>query len=76
MLESKTLQQQAANNTKDQFGNSPDLTKGLIDAILEALEAHESMSAQALELEQLREGLKAILLGPCRLYEELRQLAS
>jgi hypothetical protein len=30
------------------------------------------MSTQALESEAIREGLKAILLGPGRLYEALR----
>ena len=73
MLESNLLRTQAANNTKEQFANSPDLNKVLTDAIIEALEAHTAMSTQALESEAVREGLKAILLGPAQLYEALRQ---
>ena len=75
MLESKKLQQQAANNTKEQFANSPDLNEVLTNAIMDALDAHQTMSAQALESEAIREGIKAILLGPAQLYEALRQLA-
>jgi type I restriction enzyme R subunit len=37
LLESETLQQQAANNTKEQFANSPDLRTELLDAILGGL---------------------------------------
>jgi type I restriction enzyme R subunit len=73
LLESDKLRQQAANNTKEQFANSPDLSKALLDAIMDALEAHTTMSTQALESEKVREGLKAILLGPAGLYEALRQ---
>jgi type I restriction enzyme R subunit len=73
MLESQTLRQQAANNTKEQFANSPDLNKALLEAIMDALEAHNTMSTQALESESVREGLKAVLLGPAQLYESLRQ---
>ena len=40
LLESETLQQQAANNTKEQFANSPDLKAELMNAIMGALDAH------------------------------------
>jgi type I restriction enzyme, R subunit len=40
LLESETLQQQAANNTKEQFANSPDLSTELLNAIMDALDAH------------------------------------
>jgi type I restriction enzyme R subunit len=73
MLESDLLRKQAANNTKEQFANSPDLNKALLDAIMDALDAHTTMSKQALESETVREGLKSILLGPAQLYEALRQ---
>lgn len=46
----------------------PDIEKALLDA----LEAHSVMSKQALESEDVREGLKEILLGPAQLYEALR----
>jgi type I restriction enzyme R subunit len=75
MLESDLLRKQAANNTKEQFANSPDLNKALLDAIMDALDAHTTMSTQALESETVREGLKSVLLGPARLYEALREAA-
>jgi type I restriction enzyme, R subunit len=73
LLESKTLVQQAANNTKQQFANSPDLSSELMNAIMDALAAHSTMSKQALESEKVRSGLRDILLGPAQLYEALRE---
>jgi type I restriction enzyme R subunit len=72
LLESQTLMQQAANNTKEQFANSPDLTQEILNAIMDALVAHNEMSAQALGSPEIRHGLRDILLGPARLYETLR----
>ena len=72
LLENQTLVQQAANNSKEQFANSPDLSHALLNAIMDALEAHTSMSSQALGSERIREGLKDTLLGPAQLYEALR----
>lgn len=72
LLESETLVQQAANNSKEQFANSPDLKNELMNAIIAALEAHTTMSTQALGSEAVQMGLKDILLGPARLYEALR----
>lgn len=72
LLESETLKEQATNNTKEQFVNSPDLNKEILNAIMDALSAHTIMSKQALDSEKIREGLKGILLGPGRLYEALR----
>ncbi len=72
LLESKILIQQALNNSKEQFANSPDLDESLMNAIMEALDAHNLMSSQALSSEDVRKGLKAILLGPAKLYETLR----
>src|SRR4051794_35676473 len=72
LLESETLKQQAANNTKEQFANSPDLKNELMNAIIGALEAHTAMSTQALGSEAVRNGLKDVLLGPAQLYEALR----
>ena len=73
LLESKVLIQQALNNSKEQFANSPDLDNSLMNAIMEALDAHNLMSSQALSSESVRKGLKAILLGPAELYESLRE---
>jgi len=72
LLESKTLAQQAANNTKEQFAASPDLKKELLNAIISALDAHTEMSSQALGSDAVQQGLKDILLGPAKLYETLR----
>jgi type I restriction enzyme R subunit len=76
LLESETLRQQAANNTKEQFANSPDLNKELLNAIMGALDAHNLMSTQALNSEQVRRGIKDILLNNARLYEGLRDKAA
>jgi type I restriction enzyme R subunit len=72
LLESDVLVQQASNNTKEQFSNSPDLASGILNAIMDALAAHSTMSKQALESEKVRSGLKDVLLGPAQLYEALR----
>lgn len=72
LLENPMLVQQAASNSKEQFANSPDLKNALLGAIMEALEAHQVMSTQALGSERVRDGLKDILLGPAQLYEALR----
>jgi len=75
LLESLVLVQQAANNTKEQFASSPDLSSELLNAIMDALAAHNTMSKQALESERVRSGLRDILLGPAQLYEALRERA-
>jgi type I restriction enzyme R subunit len=72
MLESDALVTQAANNTKAQFDNSPTLRDELMNAIIEAFEAHSSLSKQALASSKVRDGLQEILLGPAQLYEALR----
>ncbi|WP_045227331.1 type I restriction endonuclease subunit R [Methyloterricola oryzae] len=76
LLESQTLVQQAANNTKEQFANSPDLSTELMNAIIDAFAAHSTMSKQALDSEKVRNGLRDILLGPAQLYEALRERSS
>lgn len=76
LLENETLVKQAANNTKEQFGNSPDLSQAILHAIMDALDAHQSMSTQALGSQRVQDGLKDILLGPAQLYEALRARAS
>jgi type I restriction enzyme R subunit len=76
LLESATLQQQASNNTKEQFANSPDLNTELLQAIMGALDAHNSMSTQALNSAVVQRGLKDILLNNAGLYETLRAQAA
>ncbi|MEQ1526525.1 MAG: type I restriction endonuclease [Gallionella sp.] len=72
LLESDILVQQANNNTKEQFSNSPDLATEIMNAVMDALSAHTTMSKQALDSEKVRSGLKDVLLGPAQLYEALR----
>lgn len=72
LLESSTLVQQAANNTREQFANSPDLQTELVNAIIAALDAHMLMSKQALGSEAIQRGLKDILLNHAQLWEALR----
>lgn len=67
-----TLTQQAGHNSKEQFSNSPALKQAIVDAVIDALDAHSTMSKQALDSERVREGLKDVLLGPGQLYEALR----
>lgn len=72
LMESKVLTQQAYGNTKEQFSNSPDLNTEILNAIMDALAAHNALSKQALNSEKVRRGLKDILLGPAQLYKSLR----
>ncbi|HEX7242648.1 MAG TPA: DEAD/DEAH box helicase family protein [Longimicrobiaceae bacterium] len=72
LLESETLVQQAASNSKEQFANSPDLKRELLKAIMDALDAHTAMSTQALNSEAVQRGLQDILLNHADLYESLR----
>ncbi len=76
LLENSLLQQQAASNSKEQFAQSPDLRDAVLQAIMDAYEAHTSMSTQALGSERVRDGLRDILLGPAQLYEALRERSS
>lgn len=73
MLESEILVQQAANNTKEQFANSPDFDAAMLNAIMDAFAANSSMSKQALDSKRVQAGLKEILLGPAQLYEALKE---
>lgn len=73
MMESPTLQKQAANNSKEQFSNSPDLKKELINAIIGSIDAHNDLSSKALSSEMIQQGLLNILLGPAGLYDALKK---
>ena len=76
LLESEELRTQAQNNSKTQFASSPTLGNEILNAIIDAMTAHEKMSAQALDSPKVRNGLRDILLGPGQLYETLRETAS
>ena len=43
-----------------------------LGAFMDKLEAHTTMSKQAIDSEKVREGLKEVLLGPAQLYDALR----
>jgi len=75
VAESRTLQQQASSNTKEQFASSPDLTHELQNAIIESYDAHTAMSTQALNSPVVLRGLLDILLNHSGLYERLREKA-
>jgi type I restriction enzyme R subunit len=76
LLQSGQLVEQASNNSKEQFSNSPDLTNSVLDAIIEAFDAHRTMSEQALNSPRVRAGLIDVLLGPGQLYEALRKIGA
>ncbi len=73
MLESETLQTQAASNSKEQFANSPDLKRELVNAIIASLDAHTDLSTKALSSDLIQQGLLNILIGPAGLYDALRK---
>ena len=68
----KPWRSRPATTAKEQFVNSPDLKDALMHAVMDALDAHATMSTQALGSERVRAGLKDLLLGPAQLYESLR----
>jgi len=74
LLESPVLRQQAQNNSKEQFAASPDLPRANQDAIMSALDAHTTMSTQALNSPAIQKAMLEILLTYGRLYEDLRQV--
>ncbi len=73
LMESETLRAQAVANTREQFVNSPNLREELLNAIISTMEAHGSMSRQALNSEAIQAGLLSVLLGPGALWERLRR---
>lgn len=76
LLESEILRRQENNNTKEQFANSPDLTSEIMNAIIDAFAAHNTMSKQALDSERVRTELRNILLEHGKLYEDLREMVN
>lgn len=75
-LESETLQKQAANNSKEQFANSPDLHSEIEAAVMDSMDAQSELSKKALNSEVILDGLKAIMLNQLGLYEELKKKVS
>ncbi|UUO09025.1 type I restriction endonuclease [Blastopirellula sp. J2-11] len=75
-LESEILQKQAANNTKEQFANSPDLSNQIMEAIMESMDIQTELSSRALNSPEIRAGLQRLLLDRLDLYEQLRARAA
>lgn len=73
LLQSETLIQQATSNTKEQFANSPDLRKSIVDAAIDVMDAYQALSQQVLASAKVQDELRTLLLGPGRLYEALRE---
>ena len=76
MLESETLQAQATSNTKEQFANSPNLPDELMKAIMDAMQAHQTMSRQVLNSELIQARILSTLLGPGKTSSRARRWPS
>lgn len=76
LLESAVLIQQAASNSQEQFAASPDIDRELANAIIDALDAHNTMSTKALNSASVKRGIKDILLNHAGLWQLLRERAS
>jgi type I restriction enzyme, R subunit len=72
LMESETLRQQAANNSKEQFGTSPDLRTQIVNAAMDAQDAHMNMSNKLLNSPEVLNGVLDILLNHSKLWEALR----
>jgi type I restriction enzyme R subunit len=75
-LESDVLQKQAANNTEEQFAASPDLNAVVDNAVIDSMDAQQSLSVQVLNSPEIRAGLIRILLNQLGLYEKLKARAT
>lgn len=73
VADSEKLREQAQNNSKMQFANSPDLKPELENAIIASYDAHSSLSKQALNSSAVMGALLDILINHSHLYETLRE---
>jgi type I restriction enzyme R subunit len=71
LKESEILRQQAANNTQEQFGTSPDLRSEVVNAAMDAQDAHMAMSNKLLNSPEVLNAVLGILLKR-GLWEALR----
>lgn len=62
MLESDMLAEQAAANTKEQFGASPDYKAVMLDSVADGLDKYQEMAKQVLNNKHVQDGLSEILL--------------
>ena len=63
----------AAANTKEQFMHSPALPDELMNAIMDTMAVHQSMSRQALNSDAIRAAMLATMLAQGGLWEAFRQ---
>ncbi len=75
LSESAKLQKQAANNSKEQFANSPDLPGELLNALMDSMDIQTELSTKALNSQDLRDKLLRLMLNHMGLYEKLKGLA-
>ena len=73
LLESTRLKQQAKANSKAQFDASSAIDPELLEAAIDAMEAHEKMGAQVINSARVRAGLKDLLLNIYDLHGALRE---
>ena len=62
MLDNETLAKQAAANTKEQFGASPDYKNIMMESVAEGLDKYQDIAKQVLNSEKVQEGLAGLLL--------------
>jgi len=64
------------NNTEEQFRASPDLNAVVDNAVIDSMDAQQSLSVQVLNSPEIRAGLIRILLNQLGLYEKLKTRAT
>lgn len=62
MMENEMLAEQAAANTKEQFGASPDYKAVMLDSVADGLDKYQEMAKQVLNSKRVQDGLSEILL--------------
>ncbi|WP_026919318.1 type I restriction endonuclease subunit R [Gordonia shandongensis] len=73
LLESELLQQQARNNSLEQFSASPDIDMTFISAVIGAMSSSEDLSKQIINKQDLKEELLSAILP--RVYRRLLDAA-
>jgi type I restriction enzyme R subunit len=62
MMNNEMLAKQAAANTREQFGASPDYKNVMLDSITDGLDKYQEMAKQVLNSPRVQDGLSEILL--------------
>lgn len=62
MMENEMLEQQAAANSKEQFGASPDYKSVMMESVVDGLDKYQEMAKQVLNKPSVQDGLAEILL--------------